>query len=172
MDFGRLKLLILDVDGVLTSGQVVFDGASDDSRVFFVQDGCAIKAWQGHGGTTAVISGRSSPAVEQRAAQLGIQHVVQGVEDKLAAYDRILAKLSLDDDRVCYVGDDLPDLGPMGRCILPVAVYNAAPAVKRRAEYVTTKPGGAGAVAELIELILRKQGKWLKVEPLTLNLRP
>lgn len=154
---------MLDVDGVLTSGQVGFDGQGSGGRWFAVQDGCGLKLWRLAGRQAAIISGRKSQAVVQRAAELGIKVVMQGVDDKLAAYRQVLEQMGADDDRVCYVGDDLPDLGPMGACAFPVAVYNAVPAVKRRAQYVTSRPGGGGAVAEVVELILRKQGKWAEL---------
>ena len=160
MEFDRINLLILDVDGVLTSGQVVFDAGGPTGRTFHVHDGCFVKLWHRSGGQSAIISGRRCPAVEQRAAELGVSRVIQGAGDKLAAYDSLLGELQATDDQVCYVGDDLPDLGPMGRCSLPVAVYNAVPAVKQWACYVTRRPGGDGAVAEVIEFILRKQRRW------------
>ncbi len=160
MEFDRINLLILDVDGVLTSGQVVFDAEGPNTRTFHVHDGCFIKLWHHCQGRSAIISGRRCQAVERRAAELGIGRVVQGASDKLAAYQALLSDMEADDDQVCYVGDDLPDLGPMGRCALPVAVYNAVPTVKQRACYVTRRGGGDGAVAEVIELILRKQRRW------------
>ncbi|MFQ5490470.1 MAG: KdsC family phosphatase [Phycisphaerae bacterium] len=160
MDLRLIDVLILDVDGVLTSGQVGFDDAGPTGRTFAVQDGCALKLWHQAGGVSAIVSGRKSQAVARRADELGIKTVIQGVDDKSAAYGQVLERLERGDDRVCYVGDDLPDSGPMGACALPVAVYNAVPAVKGLAQYVTRRPGGGGAVAEVVELILRKQGRW------------
>lgn len=160
MDLSLIEVLVLDVDGVLTSGQVSFDDEGPGGRSFAVQDGCGLKLWKLAGGRCAIVSGRKSQAVAHRAAELGIETVIQGAENKLAAYGQVLEQMGADDARVCYVGDDLPDLGPMGACAFPVAVYNAVPAVKRRAQFVTTRCGGDGAVAEVVELILRKQGKW------------
>ncbi len=160
MELDRINLLVLDVHGVLTSGSVVFDADGPTQRCFHVHDGCFIKLWHRCGGRSAILSGRSSPAVAQRAAELGVTQVIQGASDKVSAYQSLLGELDARDDQVCYVGDDLPDLGPMGKCALPVAVYNAVPAVKQRAQYVTRKPGGDGAAAEVIEFILRKQRRW------------
>jgi len=160
MDLDTIDLLILDVDGVLTAGQVAMGEGGDRGRVFHVRDGCFLKLWHRGGGRSAIISGRSSGAVERRASDLGMAAVVQGAADKLQAYQGVLAELGAADGQVCYVGDDLPDLGPMGRCALPVAVSNAAPTVRQAARYVTRLPGGEGAVAEVIELILRKRRLW------------
>jgi 3-deoxy-D-manno-octulosonate 8-phosphate phosphatase (KDO 8-P phosphatase) len=98
--------------------------------------------------------------VKRRAAELGVEHVEQGCSDKDAGYIKLLDRLDASDDAVCYIGDDTPDLGPMRRCAFSAAPANAVPAVKRVAQYVTRRAGGAGAVAEVIELILRKQGLW------------
>lgn len=160
MDFAPIDLLILDVDGVLTSGQVTFGKEGHAERTFDVHDGCCLKLWHGCGRRSAILSGRRSGAVERRAEELGIGTVIQAVGDKLSAYQDILTGLGLGDEGVCYVGDDLPDLAPMGRCAFPVAVRNAVPAVKQAARYVTRRSGGEGAVAEVIELILRKQRRW------------
>jgi len=160
MDFAPIDLLILDVDGVLTSGQVTFGADGPTERTFDVRDGCLVKLWHRAGRRTAILSGRRSAAVDRRAGELGIEQVVQAATDKLSAYDAILADLGASDETVCYVGDDLPDLPPMGRCVFPVAVRNAAPAVKQVAGYVTRRRGGHGAVAEVVELILRKQLRW------------
>jgi 3-deoxy-D-manno-octulosonate 8-phosphate phosphatase (KDO 8-P phosphatase) len=160
MDFGALDLLILDVDGVLTAGQVFQDSRDDSARAFYVRDGCLIKRWHDSGGQTALLSGRQSVAVDRRARDLGISEIVQGAGEKLEAYDRVLQRFSAEDANVCYMGDDLPDVGPMRRSGFPVAVANAAGPVKRIARYVTVNSGGGGAVAETIELILRKKGHW------------
>lgn len=163
MDLSAIDLLVLDVDGVLTSGEVIIDDEGDLARRFDIHDGCCLKLWHRYGGRSAVISGRETPAVRRRARQLGIETVVQGVADKLSAYQAMLGSFQVTEQRVCYVGDDLPDLGPMGRCAFPVAVANAVPAVKQAAQYVTRRSGGQGAVAEVIELILRKQRRWSPV---------
>jgi len=153
-------LLILDVDGVLTDGALVMTGDGETSKRFHVQDGYAVKLWQSRGGRVGVVSGRSGDAVARRAEELDIDVARLGVHDKLAGYKSVLDEVGVGDDSVVYVGDDYPDLPPMRRCAVPVAVANAVPAIKRAAAYVTRRGGGRGAVAEIVELILRKQGRW------------
>ena len=160
MDPTGVKLLILDVDGVLTDGRVAPTADDEWGKRFHVHDGCAIKLWKRCGGKVAILSGREGRGVAGRAAELGIDWVKLGVADKLAGYEAILASADCVDEAVAYVGDDLPDLGPMSRCAWPVAVADAIPEVKRTAQYVTRRAGGCGAVAEVIELILRKQKRW------------
>ncbi len=155
-----IRLLILDVDGVLTDGRLTTTVNGEAGKTFHVHDGCAIKLWLRSGGMAAVLSGRRSAEVARRAAELGIEWVRMGVTDKLEAYEAILAAAGCDDCEVAYFGDDLPDLPPMSRCGFPAAVANAVPTVKRTAEYVTRRQGGSGAVAELVELLLRRQGLW------------
>ena len=157
------KLLILDVDGVLTDGRLPYAGGGNEVKVFDVQDGLAIKLWQAAGGTAAIISGRQSPAVEARAKDLGIEFVRQGVADKRPAYEAAGQAAGVSDAETAVIGDDLPDLPMMRRCAYPVAVANATPMVKRAARYVTRRTGGAGAVAEAIERLLRLDGKWSRV---------
>ena len=160
MNLASIALLILDVDGVLTDGSVVPGPDREWSKRFCAQDGCAIKLWQRRGGSVALLSGRADRVVEQRAADLQIQWVYTGISDKLKAYESILADGGFADSAVAYVGDDLPDLAPMTRCAFPVAVANAVPSVKRASAYVTRSAGGSGAVAEIVELLLRKQKRW------------
>ncbi len=160
MDANNIVLLILDVDGVLTDGRITLGPDGDSGKGFCVQDGCAIKLWQRSGGRVAILSGRKSPEIGRRAAELEIEQVFMGIADKPAAFDSIIAAAEMDAGRAAYVGDDLPDLGPMSRCGFAVAVANAVPTVKRAADYVTRRAGGFGAVAETIELLLRRRGDW------------
>jgi 3-deoxy-D-manno-octulosonate 8-phosphate phosphatase (KDO 8-P phosphatase) len=160
MDLSSVRLLILDVDGVLTDGRVAFGAEGEVGKSFQVRDGCAIKLWQACGQKVAVLSGRESGAVAHRAAELGIDCVHAGTSNKLAGYQAILEEAGCTDAETVYVGDDLPDLGPMRRAGFAVAVANAAPDVKRIANYVTRRGGGDGAVAEVIEFVLRKQKRW------------
>ncbi len=160
MDVAPIRLLILDVDGVLTDGSLVFSEQGERTKQFCVQDGLALKLWVRAGGTVGIISGRSGEALSKRAAELGIEHVYQGVQGKGVAYTALLSELGVQDGQTAYVGDDLPDLDPMRRCRFPVAVGNAVPAVKREANYVTRAFGGSGAVREVVEFLLRKQDRW------------
>ncbi|MCH7925049.1 MAG: HAD hydrolase family protein [Planctomycetes bacterium] len=160
MNWASIELLVLDVDGVLTDGRILSSAEGGWEKSFYVQDGCATKLWSQMGGQVAIISGRSEPALDRRAAELGIQTVCKGVSDKTAALDVILSSSDTNARGVAYVGDDLPDLGPMSRVTFPVAVANAHPAVKRSAMYITRRKGGRGAVAEVVEFLLRKQGRW------------
>ncbi len=160
MNTDSIELLILDVDGVLTDGRVMpsYDGGGP--KTFSSQDGFAIKLWQRAGRQTAILSGRGGEIVTRRAEELGIKIVHNNVRDKLAVFQEILDSAGCDDAAAAYVGDDLPDLGPMARVRLPIAVANARPAVKQAAMYVTRREGGRGAVAEVVEFLLRKQGRW------------
>jgi len=160
MRASQVKLIVLDVDGVLTDGQLVYTEEGERTKAFHVHDGCALKLWQELGGQVAILSARAGGALQRRLADLGIERVQTGVQDKLAGYDSLLAEIGLGDAEVAYVGDDLPDLGPMTRCACPIAVGDAVPAVKRQAEYITRLPGGKGAVAEVVEWLLRKQRRW------------
>lgn len=155
-----IELLILDVDGVLTNGGVTFASDGRDAKTFCTQDGCAIKLWQRTGGKVAILSGRESPGVRARASELGIKLIEMGLAEKIEGYERIVAAAGVCDDAVCVVGDDLPDLEPLARAGLSVAVANAVPAVKRAADFVTRRSGGAGAVAEVVEHVLRLRSDW------------
>ena len=160
MNRASIRLLILDVDGVLTDGRLVTPAQGEAYKAYFVQDGFAIKLWQRLGGQVAILSGRNDGAVHRRAEELGIECLLTGVADKLGGYETILARTRCRDSDAAYLGDDIPDLGPLGRCGWPAAVANASPAVKRAAQYVTRRRGGEGAVAEVIELLLRRAGRW------------
>jgi 3-deoxy-D-manno-octulosonate 8-phosphate phosphatase (KDO 8-P phosphatase) len=160
MDLSTIQLLVLDVDGVLTRGDVTF--GDDDRRVmsFNIHDGCALKVWHEAGYRSAILSGRQSTIVERRAGELAIECVRQGVSDKGAELTGLLDELGAKPESACFVGDDLPDIPAMSACGMAVAVGDAVPAVKRVADYVSRRAGGCGAVAEIVELILRKQRRW------------
>ena len=160
MDPSAVELLILDVDGVLTSGTLLLSDDGERTKLFHVQDGYAIKSWQRAGGRIALLSGRDSGPVRHRAEELNIEHLRLGQGDKLVGYEELLTELGCADSVVAYVGDDLPDLGPMSRAAFPIAVANAVPAVKKAAWHVTQRRGGEGAVGEIVELLLRKKGQW------------
>jgi 3-deoxy-D-manno-octulosonate 8-phosphate phosphatase (KDO 8-P phosphatase) len=158
-----IKLLVLDVDGVLTDGSIVYAGAEVEVKSFHVRDGSALKVWQQEGKQAAVISGRRCAAVERRAAELGMTPVLQGVGDKLAAFHQVLAATGRTPEEVCVLGDDLPDLPVLRRAGLAMAVADACPEVRQLAHHVTCAPGGRGAVREAIELMLRCQGSWQRL---------
>lgn len=159
----KIKMLVLDVDGVLTDGRIVVDERGRETKNFDVLDGMGIVLWRQAGGKTALISARSSRAVEHRAKDLKIDKVYQDVYPKIKAYDKMLREFRLTDDEVCFVGDDLPDLAVIRRAGFGVAVANARPEIKRAAGYITQASGGYGAVREVIEMILKAQGHWLGI---------
>jgi 3-deoxy-D-manno-octulosonate 8-phosphate phosphatase (KDO 8-P phosphatase) len=158
--FARIQLLLLDVDGVLTDGRVVYTDAGHEIKAFHVRDGSGLKFWRQSGRRVAILSGRSSPAVSRRAKELGIDPVVQGADEKLPALNRILTETGFTRDQVCAVGDDLPDLPVLRHCGLAATVADAVAEVKAIAHYVTTMPGGHGAVREVIEWLMRGQRTW------------
>ena len=157
MNLDSIDLLVLDVDGVLTAGDVTFDDSDRRVMSFHIRDGLAIKRWQGAGHGVAILSGRDSRIVDRRAGELGIETVRQGVADKESELTRMLEQLGAAPQSTCYVGDDLPDIAPMCLCGFRVAVADAAHELKRHADYVTRHRGGGGAVAEVVELVMRKQ---------------
>jgi 3-deoxy-D-manno-octulosonate 8-phosphate phosphatase (KDO 8-P phosphatase) len=153
-------LLICDVDGVLTDGRVIFDAAGVESKEFHVRDGAGLKYWIRAGHQAALLTGRESTVVARRAAELGITLVEQGALDKLPALGRLLAAAGCTAAEAAYVGDDLPDLPAMRAVGFSAAVADATEEVLEAADYVTTARGGAGAVREVVELILKAQGRW------------
>ena len=159
----KIKMLVLDVDGVLTDGRIIVDERGRETKNFNVLDGMGIVLWRQSGGKTAIISARSSRSVNHRAKDLQIDKVYQDVYPKKKAYDKLLREFKLKDEEVCFVGDDLPDLPILRRVGLGVAVANARPEVKRVAGYLTQTPGGHGAVREVIEMLLKAQGRWLGI---------
>lgn len=156
----NVRLVVLDVDGVMTDGAVVLGAEPLQAAAFHVHDGTGVKYLHRAGIRTAIISGRRTEAVAHRARMLGIEEVVQGAKVKLEAYEAILERSGLEDAAVAYIGDDLPDIPVMRRAGLAVAVADAVPEVLREADLVTRKPGGRGAVRELAEFVLKAQNKW------------
>jgi len=159
-DFSRIRLLVMDVDGVLTDGGIIIHSDGTESKRFHVMDGHRIKMWQRAGLETAIISGRETAATTFRAEQLGISHVIQGCLQKLPAFESLLAALGLTAGQIACVGDDLMDIPLVKRAGFGVAVANAAQELKNIADFVTAHQGGDGAVGEVIEVILKKSGKW------------
>jgi len=159
----RIKLLILDVDGVLTDGHIIFGHDGELMKNFHVQDGLGITIAHKAGLKTAIITGRESQIVQLRSSELKIMDVYQGSKNKLEALYELIEKYNLALEEVAYVGDDLIDLSVMTKVGLSCAVANAVPEVKSHAHLVTNHHGGKGAVREVIEFILKSQGKWEKI---------
>ncbi|HEY3788856.1 MAG TPA: HAD hydrolase family protein [Urbifossiella sp.] len=156
----RIELLLLDVDGVLTDGSIVYSDDGAELKRFHVRDGSGLKLWREAGKRAAILSGRSTPAVDRRAAELGISPVFQGRSEKLPGFEELLAASGLRPEQVCAIGDDLPDLPVLTRCGLSVAVQDACAEVRQAADYTTVVPGGYGAVRDAIEWLLKLQGTW------------
>lgn len=160
----KIRLLLMDVDGVLTDGHIWLisqpDGSATEMKVFSAYDGAGLKLARMAGLSTGLITGRDSPATMRRARELDMEFVYQGSAEKIVAYRKLLQRASVPETEIAYVGDDLPDLPILRRVGLGVAVANAVPEVKTCAHYVTRTPGGTGAVREVVELLLRAQGKW------------
>jgi 3-deoxy-D-manno-octulosonate 8-phosphate phosphatase (KDO 8-P phosphatase) len=155
---GRVRLLVLDVDGVLTDGRLHLTARGEETKVFHVRDGSGLVAVQRAGIVVAIISGRDSPAVTRRAGELGIRHVFQGIADKRAALDALLAELGITADALACVGDDTPDV-PMLECAtLAVAVADAHATARAAAHWTTPSAGGHGAVREVCDLLLTARG--------------
>ena len=159
----RVRLILFDVDGVLTDGTLLLHADGTESKVFDIKDGTGIVWAQRLGLTVGFLSARASAATAQRASQLGITLVHQGVASKLETYEQIADSLMLDDDEIAYMGDDILDLPVLARVGLATAPADAAPDVRTRVHWVAEARGGAGAARELIELILRAQGRWESV---------
>ncbi|MGA9575773.1 MAG: 3-deoxy-manno-octulosonate-8-phosphatase KdsC [Lysobacterales bacterium] len=154
-----VRMLVLDVDGVLTDGKLYFDHAGNEMKAFNTRDGMGMKALQRAGIEVAVITGRRSAAVKHRMDQLGIRHVYQGREDKLDAFLELLEITGLDARQICFAGDDWIDLPVLLRAGLAVSVADAEEHVKERVHWVTRRNGGDGAVREICNLILAAQEK-------------
>jgi 3-deoxy-D-manno-octulosonate 8-phosphate phosphatase (KDO 8-P phosphatase) len=155
-----VRLLVLDVDGVLTDGGIVYGAGGLEVKQFHVRDGSGLKLWRQAGRRCALITGRSSPVVDARAAELGVDFVFQGASEKLPAYRRLLEEAALPTSAVCYVGDDVQDLPALRDCGLAAAVGDGCREARAAAHYVTRAAGGRGAAREVVELILRCQGEW------------
>jgi len=155
-----IELLLSDVDGVMTDGRIIYDNQGIESKRFHVRDGVAVKLWQKSGNRFGIITQRRSHAVKIRASELNVSLVRQGTADKIVTLHEIVEKLGLELHQVGYIGDDLPDL-PVVRAVgLGVAVADAAAEVRQAADFVTSLPGGQGAVRETVETILKSQKRW------------
>lgn len=149
-----IRLVVFDVDGVFTDGRFYLSDDGVESKSFHTQDGYGIRQLLGAGIAVAIISGRRSGAVEKRMQELGVRHVFQGCKDKVRVFEELLTQLDLREENSAYVGDDIPDLHMLRSVALPIAVSNAVAEVKNACTYITTAPGGRGAVREVCNLIL------------------
>jgi 3-deoxy-D-manno-octulosonate 8-phosphate phosphatase (KDO 8-P phosphatase) len=153
-----VRLLVLDVDGVLTDGRLYYADDGVELKAFNIQDGLGLRMLSASGVAVAIISGRRSKALELRAQNLGVTHVFQGAGDKLSVFEPLLIRLSLTAAQAASIGDDLPDLPLLRRCGLAVCVPEAPALVREHVHFVTQRAGGRGAVRELCELIMSAQG--------------
>ncbi len=156
----RIEFLLCDVDGVLTDGAVLLDNQGIEAKAFHIRDGMGIRLWQRAGYRCGLITGRTSQIVKLRAAELGMDILRQGVDEKLPAVQEILGELELSPEQTCFIGDDLPDLSVVQTVGLGVAVADAAEELRQAAHYTTSVGGGRGALRECVELILKNQGRW------------
>jgi 3-deoxy-D-manno-octulosonate 8-phosphate phosphatase (KDO 8-P phosphatase) len=156
----RIKLLLMDCDGVLTDGRLWLTADGEEQKAFHTHDGLGLSLLHRAGLKSGVISGRNSAALSRRAAELGVEFVRQGDYEKIAAFEDVVRLAGVDEDEVAFVGDDLTDIPIMRRVELAVAVADAVDETRAVAHYVTRARGGRGAVREVIEMILRSQGRW------------
>ncbi len=159
----KIRMFIMDVDGVLTDGRIILGSQGEEFKFFYVQDGTGIVLAHRAGLKTAIISARKSEATERRARELGVNDVYQVEDSKEEAYEKILQDYRLQDEEVAYIGDDLHDLPLLKRVGLAVSVPNGRDEVKEIAHWTTKAAGGQGAVREALEVILKSQGKWEEV---------
>lgn len=161
---GQVKLLVMDVDGILSNGQIIYDANGIETKAFSVQDGVGVKSLARYGILTAIITGRSSEMVNKRAAEMGVNYVIQGRDDKLMALTELLASLdktvNISVADCAYMGDDLPDIKAMQTVGFAATVPNAHAEVINRSDMVTTRAGGYGAVREVCDLILKGHGHY------------
>lgn len=154
----KIKVVIFDVDGVMTNGALGLDDAGLEFKAFHSHDGLGLKLLRNTGIRMGIVTGRSSDVVIKRAENIKIQHIYQGVEDKLEAFNQLLIDMQVNAEECVFMGDDVIDIPPMRRCGLAVTVPHAMPLVKEYAHYITTREAGFGAIRELCELIMKAQG--------------
>lgn len=156
----HIKLLLMDCDGVLTDGRLWLLESGEEQKSFHTHDGLGLSLLHRAGLKSGIITGRSSQTVTRRAAELGVEFVEQGDAEKVEAFERVMQRAGVGEDEVAFIGDDLTDIPVMQRSELSVAVADARPEAISVAHYVTVAPGGRGAIREVIELILKSQGRW------------
>ena len=159
----KIKLILMDADGVLTEGKIIFYSGGGEAKAFDVKDGVGIKLAQRAGLKIGIITGRTSEAIARRAQELEVEEIHQGAKEKIISYEKILSKHSLHDENVCFIGDDIIDIPVMKRVGFPAAVADAHEDILPFAIYQTSLKGGQGAVREVIDLIIKTQGKWHQV---------
>jgi 3-deoxy-D-manno-octulosonate 8-phosphate phosphatase (KDO 8-P phosphatase) len=160
----RVRLLLMDCDGVLTDGRIELIGDADEQKSFHTRDGHGLVLLHRAGLRSGIISGRTSKAVERRARELGIEFVRQGTWDKIKDYEEVLAEAAINDEsEVAFIGDDVTDIPLMMRAGLAIAVADAVPETLKAAHYITKALGGFGAVREATEMILQAQGRWAEL---------
>lgn len=163
IDLNKIKLLLLDVDGVMTDGRIVYLNDGGEAKAFDVKDGHGLKLIQRAGIRVGIITGRQSEVVARRAAELGIEIVYQGAKDKLQPFLEIIKELGLEPFEVAYVGDDVVDLPVMRQVGFSATVADAVDDIKPYVDLVTSRPGGRGAVREVCDLLLKQSGRWSSV---------
>jgi len=156
----KIKVMLLDVDGVLTDGRIVYDSKGRDLKFFDVLDGLGVYLLKKSGIPTVLITAKNSRTIKHRAKDMKVDAVFSDVSPKTSVLEKILAKYKVDKDELCFIGDDLVDLGLMKQVGFGVAVANACAEIKGAADHITVKNGGRGAVREIVELVLKTQGKW------------
>lgn len=156
----KIKVLLLDVDGVLTDGRIIYDSKGRDAKFFDVHDGMGVYLLKKAGIPTLLITAKGSRAIRPRARDMHVEGIFENISPKTAVLDKILNKYKVSAEEVCFVGDDLVDLCLMKRVGFAIAVFNACPEIKQAASYVTLRYGGRGAVREVAEIILKSQGRW------------
>ncbi|MEW6170596.1 MAG: HAD-IIIA family hydrolase [Candidatus Omnitrophota bacterium] len=162
----KIKLLLLDVDGVLTDGRIIYDSRGHELKFFDVHDGLGVYLLKKQGIKTILITAKGSGAIRPRARDMQVEAVYENITPKSIVYEKIIKKYNLKDKEICFVGDDFVDLCVMEKVGFAIAVSNACPEIKEVSHYVTQKEGGRGAVREVAELILKTQDKWYKaIEP-------
>lgn len=161
-----IRLILSDVDGILTDGAITFDNQGIESKTFHVRDGLGIKLWQRAGNRFGIITARSSHIVKVRMNELGVETVRQGAENKLSVGEKLIEELGVSFSEVCYIGDDLSDLSLLQQVGFAVTVSDAVEEVKAACHLTLEQAGGRGAIRELVEIILKNQKKWTElIEP-------
>jgi len=161
--FKKVRLLIVDVDGVLTDGRIVYSSNGEELKFFNVQDGLGIHILKRMGIPTVIVTAKASATVRLRARDMEVESIFEDTLPKVEAYEKIKKQYGFVDEQICFIADDLIDLGVMKKVGVPVAVNNACEEIKREAVYITHNNGGFGAVREVVELILKSQNKWKQV---------